>query len=114
MRSRDWSSDVCSSDLGGRDIVRIILRDFVRSWRIGFRRALRRCAWRLVGRNLGDVGKLHEMRIVDEHEGVSYRSDERRVGHECVSTCRSRWSPSHVKKKYNIQISVKKNEKKTD
>src|SRR3546814_3180987 len=24
-----------------------------------------------------------------------FRSDERRVGKECVSTCRSRWSPSH-------------------
>src|SRR3546814_11799077 len=24
-----------------------------------------------------------------------YRSDERRVGKECVSTCRSRWSPYH-------------------
>src|SRR3546814_15362523 len=27
-----------------------------------------------------------------------YRSEERRVGKECVSTCRSRWSPSHSKK----------------
>src|SRR3546814_7917889 len=27
------------------------------------------------------------------------RSEERRVGKECVSTCRSRWSPSHYKKK---------------
>src|SRR3546814_21081032 len=26
------------------------------------------------------------------------RSEERRVGKECVSTCRSRWSPSHSKK----------------
>src|SRR3546814_13814617 len=26
------------------------------------------------------------------------RSDERRVGKECVSTCRSRWSPNHKKK----------------
>src|SRR3546814_15382616 len=24
-----------------------------------------------------------------------FRSEERRVGKECVSTCRSRWSPSH-------------------
>src|SRR3546814_20133270 len=28
-----------------------------------------------------------------------FRSEERRVGNECVSTCRSRWSPSHLKKK---------------
>src|SRR3546814_20501679 len=27
------------------------------------------------------------------------RSEERRVGKECVSTCQSRWSPYHLKKK---------------
>src|SRR3546814_20119933 len=27
-----------------------------------------------------------------------WRSEERRVGQECVSTCRSRWSPYHEKK----------------
>src|SRR3546814_12944570 len=36
------------------------------------------------------------------------RSEERRVGQECVSTCRSRWSPSHEKKNnkhmYHINI----------
>src|SRR3546814_12383165 len=30
---------------------------------------------------------------------VHVRSEERRVGKECVSTCRSRWSPYHSKKK---------------
>src|SRR3546814_12957406 len=30
---------------------------------------------------------------------LSLRSEERRVGKECVSTCRSRWSPYHYKKK---------------
>src|SRR3546814_9028783 len=30
-----------------------------------------------------------------EHERVRVRSEERRVGKECVSTCRSRWSPYH-------------------
>src|SRR3546814_16318280 len=29
------------------------------------------------------------------------RSEERRVGKECVNTCRSRWSPYHSKKKTN-------------
>src|SRR3546814_12023938 len=29
----------------------------------------------------------------------SMRSEERRVGKECVSTCRSRWSPNHEKTK---------------
>src|SRR3546814_14144006 len=31
--------------------------------------------------------------------GVVARTEERRVGKECVSTCRSRWSPYHSKKK---------------
>src|SRR3546814_16344050 len=30
---------------------------------------------------------------------TQYRSEERSVGKECVSTCRSRWSPDHSKKK---------------
>src|SRR6056297_3762567 len=30
---------------------------------------------------------------------IGNRSEERRVGKECVSTCRSRWSPDHYKKK---------------
>src|SRR3546814_15800806 len=33
---------------------------------------------------------------------LAFRSEERRVGKECVSTCRSRWSPYHyTKKKHN-------------
>src|SRR3546814_1290312 len=39
-----------------------------------------------------DPSRLDEDRI--EHEDVR-RSEERRVGKECVSTCRSRWSPYH-------------------
>src|SRR3546814_20842228 len=35
----------------------------------------------------------------------SSRSEERRVGTECVSTCRSRWSPYHEKKKNKIKAS---------
>src|SRR3546814_12209203 len=34
-------------------------------------------------------------------EMTDARSEERRVGKECVSTCRSRWSPYHKKKKAN-------------
>src|SRR3546814_21188208 len=36
------------------------------------------------------------------------RSEERRVGKECVSTCRSRWSPYHSKKKQHKTIPHKK------
>src|SRR3546814_15671700 len=31
----------------------------------------------------------------DGRAGLETRSEERRVGKECVSTCRSRWSPYH-------------------
>src|SRR3546814_15941498 len=34
-------------------------------------------------------------------DGVGFRSEERRVGKECVSTCRSRWTPYHYKKNIN-------------
>src|SRR3546814_11405947 len=40
------------------------------------------------------------------------RSEERRVGKECVSTCRSRWPPYHEKKKknnYNGSIVIRQN-----
>src|SRR3546814_15486013 len=35
----------------------------------------------------------------------AYRSEERRVGKECVSPCRSRWSPDHKKKKKQVKES---------
>src|SRR3546814_3526973 len=39
----------------------------------------------------GAIGEVVESRM----EGFVPRSEERRVGKECVSTCRSRWSPYH-------------------
>src|SRR3546814_18433978 len=38
---------------------------------------------------------------------LAYRSEERRVGKECVSTCRSRWSPYHYKKKHTPKTYLK-------
>src|SRR3546814_14162338 len=38
-----------------------------------------------------DTAKIIQSVIAEE----GYRSEERRVGKECVSTCRSRWSPYH-------------------
>src|SRR3546814_11174797 len=37
-------------------------------------------------------------------EKIGIRSEERRVGKECVSTCRSRWVPDHEKKKNNAYM----------
>src|SRR3546814_10915691 len=73
MRISDWSSDVCSSDLIGHAA-------FVP-------RADRRRRFELVPA-LDDV--LRRRFAEDET-----RSEVRRVGKECVSTCRSRWSPYH-------------------
>src|SRR3546814_15945744 len=36
-----------------------------------------------------------EMEVADPRREEAVRSEERRVGKECVSTCRSRWSPYH-------------------
>src|SRR3546814_11832198 len=47
----------------------------------------------------GAAAPAPAMIVIDE----AARSDERRVGKECVSTCRSRWSQFHYKKK-NIPI----------
>src|SRR3546814_4926462 len=77
MRISDWSSDVCSSDL----------KSF---WQAGHRPTLIAAflyfdlafmVWVLLGPPAPDIAKE--------------RSEERRVGKECVSTCRSRWSPYH-------------------
>src|SRR3546814_14754073 len=38
---------------------------------------------------------LHSWWTYQREGGQSFRSEERRVGKECVSTCRSRWSPYH-------------------
>src|SRR3546814_1190833 len=76
MRISDWSSDVCSSDLFGQNAVRDQC-DHVSDF--SERAALGRRLPRSEGTLLGDP----------------CRSEERRVGKECVSTCRSRWSPYH-------------------
>src|SRR3546814_6973845 len=43
-----------------------------------------------------DIGLLQREIVIDEAQLLAAaRSEERRVGKECVSTCRSRWSPDH-------------------
>src|SRR3546814_18353408 len=99
MRISDWSSDVFSSDLAGGlfraaaeqellhfgfeegAVLRVQRREPVLVDQHGLVRQPRCPA------GLADVG---------EH---ALRSEERRVGKECVRTCRSRWSPDPYKKK---------------
>src|SRR3546814_15896332 len=101
MRISDWSSDVCSSDLkeeysevevGGQKLIlakglldkvltdekhNVLTYKILRTFR---------------GKEL--VGKEYEPLFEDRGKNA-HRSEERRVGKECVSTCRSRWSPNH-------------------
>src|SRR3546814_19957374 len=114
MRISDWSSDVCSSDLycshGHEDLFRdaaetgLELDVFIaQSQAIGGQRADVQCDLTIV-----DMRRWHHSIGVDRYNdmrGVAVvgtplvprayqvRSEERRVGKGCVSTCRSRWAP---------------------
>src|SRR3546814_7119719 len=77
MRISDWSSDVCSSDLDQRSA----------RWAVSLHQPIG---------NIGADRDTQRAEQADEQRrrGCA-RSEESRVGKECVSTCRSRWSPYH-------------------
>src|SRR6056297_1421809 len=60
------------------------------------------------------IGKLRKALTDDCTIAIETRSEERRVGKECVSTCRCRWSPYHQKKKKNRKEKKKKKERKEE
>src|SRR3546814_12382228 len=106
MRISDWSSDVCSSDLLNGASACIGVDDDVR-WH-GIRQA------KVVGCG-HSIDKQTQLIAPRDgvHDGAVIwgcclfgqavyfgRSEERRVGKECVSTCRSRWPP-YLKKKHS-------------
>src|SRR3546814_11545113 len=122
MRISDWSSDVCSSDLiVDRSIIRPRikhadgLRSLPRKDKSNFHKTqtnrlntnhacgplpvqipVAHAATRLHFDQHGTPCKAAADAL--HHDGVSgldARSEERRVGKECVSTCSSRWSPYH-------------------
>src|SRR3546814_18733892 len=118
MRISDWSSDVCSSDLppskasaaplhgvgvgrGGRHAKAWSEREACAN-EDGATAALGKAPDPSVhfedGGGLGASGGATAPHRPLHHQGfppVIRRSEERRVGKECVSTCRSRWSPGH-------------------
>src|SRR3546814_11022460 len=105
MRISDWSSDVCSSDLGGEAAGGDEpAADGDRAVRGGC--GIEGFA-RIAAFDRNQPEAAHKKRA-----GVSYgpflksRSAERRVGKECVRTCRSRWSPYHSKKKKKLKYSL--------
>src|SRR3546814_19084083 len=99
MRISDWSSDVCSSDLTidrHQDRERDDALDgaFEQRDDVGARNGRGKVHQQPCGARLHGV----------EHGTVEVRSEERRGGTECVSTCRSRWSPYHYKQKNKTQL----------
>src|SRR3546814_16339978 len=99
MRISDWSSDVCSSDL---EVGRLSLGQ---QQQVEIMRALWKSGMGARGEGvliLDEPTSMLTPQGVEDLAAVMRRlrdqgvgSEERRVGHECVSTCRSRWSPDH-------------------
>src|SRR3546814_13981771 len=101
MRISDWSSDVCSSDLlvqeegvleavrvGGEEPVAAALP--VEEQDPDVAGAVERPEPRIV---VDAVVVVRHRGLVSVPGGCPVRSEERRVGQECVSTCRSRCGP---------------------
>src|SRR3546814_17530666 len=100
MRISDWSSDVCSSDLldakGAIKVDETNQSSVPSIYAVGDvtdRIQLTPVAIR-EGQAFADSVYGGQPTVVD-YKNVPSRSEERRVGKECVGTCRSRWSPFH-------------------
>src|SRR3546814_18366850 len=94
MRISDWSSDVCSSDLAP-------LAQEAAAISIGWRKASNASGTARRDRPFRADTSVGTFRAGSRspYRRNSLRSEERRVRIECVSTCRSRRSPDHAKKK---------------
>src|SRR3546814_1154807 len=95
MRISDCSSDVCSSDLKGRE---------PKDWEpmaspddpTGEHGSLYAARKGVYPKKVDGPFRRFKWAIMAVTLAIYYgRSEERRVGTECVSTCRSRWSPYH-------------------
>src|SRR3546814_1232393 len=84
MRISDWSSDVCSSDLTPGTTFRVVDAKPVIARFMASGRWVSLCSTHPTMAMEGAASRVG-----------GARSEERRVGKECVSTCRSRWSPYH-------------------
>src|SRR3546814_20838698 len=100
MRISDWSSDVCSSDLNYVQLSSGIIQDSRLSFDFLTSESQEEemnkdpaispiCGW-IFPNNLDE-----SLMFYDPAGNPLGRSEERRVGKECVSTCRSRCSPYH-------------------
>src|SRR3546814_6671151 len=104
MRISDWSSDVCSSDLLAllpqrRALIGPASRQQQRPPRALPEPAREhRGGGQLADDQLLDLVRVDQQVVIGQlvdRFGQADRSEERRVGTECVGTCRSRWAPDH-------------------
>src|SRR3546814_20841267 len=95
MRISDWSSDVCSSDLFETTTSRPSRPPFrdASFMQTPYRASNGFAPYRAVQPNALFVGTRLINGDLDANVAAGFRSEERRVGKECVSTCRSRLSP---------------------
>src|SRR3546814_16388384 len=96
LRISDWSSDVCSSDLFAGFValtVDVVGKEEVDG--LALVEGLLHPAVALRDFDANPLEGSDQARPVDLFDLANARSEERRVGKECVSTCRSRWSPYH-------------------
>src|SRR3546814_5313470 len=84
MRISDWSSDVCSSDLIARALMDAGIDTWWDGWSIAAGDSIRRKL------DEGLANCTHFLVLLTPIS-IAKRSEERSVGKECVSTCRSRW-----------------------
>src|SRR3546814_11948364 len=106
MRISDWSSDVCSSDLLSAFCNQILeLNPDQRTALVepGVVCDALRDQAEVYGLTFAPDPSTHSRctigGMVANNSCGPHRSEERRVGKECVSTGSSRWSPDHSKKK---------------
>src|SRR3546814_15820876 len=100
MRISDWSSDVCSSDLIGLLRPGVVdEHDDIAALREQLNRIIplvslvEEAVIGVAAMRHDDRGVALSLTIGARKNDIACRSEERRVGKECVSTCRSRWSP---------------------
>src|SRR3546814_11599975 len=98
MRISDWSSDVCSSDLLAKMVMpeawRQERKNGDRKQHADERRHIDQAQFGAV-----DMRRSRRRRGCRSRSNDKARSEERRVGKECVSTWRSRWWAYHENKK---------------
>src|SRR3546814_18181169 len=96
MRISDWSSDVCSSDLAHRLVVVKSAQHFVAGFSDLAAAIVLASGGGPLETDFRSIDYRHVRRPIwplDDLFGAC-RSEERRVGKECVSTWRSRWTPN--------------------